>query len=79
MNFQNKAPFYLLLMVLLASCTDRDAELRKAKEEADAKARAEATRKEMDTLPKTFKSRDVFKKNEPQDIAPSAAPAAPKK
>ncbi len=47
-------------------CSDREAAARRAREEAEAKARAEAARKEMDTLPKTFKSRDIFKKNEPE-------------
>ncbi len=66
--------------VLLAGCTDRETEARKAKEEADAKARAEAARKEMDTLPKTFKSRDIFKKNEPEkQVAPTAAEVPAKK
>lgn len=54
-------------IVLLASgCTDREAEARTAKEAAETKARAEAARKEMDALPKAFKSRDYFKKNEPE-------------
>jgi len=56
----------LSLVVLLAGCSDREAEARKAKEDADAKARAEAARKEMEALPKAFKSRDYFKKNEPE-------------
>ena len=55
------------ITILLASgCRDRDEEIRKAKEDADAKARAGAARKEMEALPKTFKSRDYFKKNEPE-------------
>lgn len=66
--------------VLFAGCTDREAEARKAKEEADAKARAEAARKEMDTLPKTFKSRDIFKKNEPEkQPVPTSADVPAKK
>ena len=68
----------LLFAVLLASgCTDREAEARKAKEDAAAKARAEAARKEMEARPKTFKSRDYFKKNEPEKAA-EPAPVAPK-
>ena len=64
----------LSFMVLLASgCRDREAEARRAKEDADAKARAEAARKEMEALPKTFKSRDYFKKNEPEK-KPDPAP-----
>ena len=68
----------MMLMVLLGSgCTDREAQARKAREEAEAKARAEAARKEMDALPKAFKSRDYFKKNEP-DKKPEPAPESPK-
>ena len=62
------------IAVLLASgCRDRGEEIRRAKEDADAKARAEAARKEMETLPKTFKSRDYFKKNEPDKKPDSPA------
>jgi hypothetical protein len=62
---------------LCPACSDQRA-AQKAKEDADAKARAEAARKEMDTLPKTFKSRDIFKKNEPEP-EPPAKPAETKK
>lgn len=55
----------VLIALLFTGCTDREAEARRAREEAEAKARAEAARKEMDALPKAFKSRDYFKKNEP--------------
>lgn len=62
------------LMVLLASgCKDREAEARKAREAADAKVRAETARKEMEALPVAFKSRDYFKKNEP-DKKPALVP-----
>lgn len=53
------------MVLLSAGCTDRDAEARRAREDAEAKARAEATRKEMDALPKAFQTPDYFKKNEP--------------
>ena len=56
----------LFIVVLVSACTDREAEVRRAKEEADAKARAEAARKEMDALPKAFKSEPFFKLNEPE-------------
>ena len=62
----------LCLTLLASGCTDREAEARRAKEEADAKARADAARKEMDALPKAFKSRDYFKKNEPDKKADPA-------
>jgi len=68
----------MMLMVLLGSgCTDREAQARKVRVEAEAKARAEAARKEMDALPKAFKSRDYFKKNEPNK-KPEPAPESPK-
>jgi len=66
------------LAVLLASgCKDREADARKAKEDAKAKSRAEAARKEMDALPMAFKSRDYFKKNEPAK-EPAPVPEQPK-
>lgn len=47
-------------------CADRaEEEARQAQEAAETKARADAARKEMETLPKTFQSRDIFKQNEP--------------
>lgn len=52
--------------LLSAGCTDREAAARRAKEEAEAKARADAARKEMEAIPKAFKSRDYFKQNEPE-------------
>ena len=70
----------ILLMTLLVGggCVDREAEAKRAREEAEAKARAAAARKEMDTLPKTFQSRDIFKKNEPTPNPPPA-PTEPEK
>jgi hypothetical protein len=56
----------LFIVVLVSACTDREAEARRAKEEADAKARAEAARKQMDAMPKAFKSEPFFKLNEPE-------------
>lgn len=52
-------------MMLASGCADREAETKRLKEEADAKTRAEASRKEMDVLPKTFQTPDYYKKNEP--------------
>jgi hypothetical protein len=67
----------VLLVLLVTGCTDREAEARRAREEAEAKARAEAARKEMEAVPKAFKSRDYFKKNEPEK-KPEQPAAAPK-
>lgn len=63
----------LCIVIFASGCTDREAEARRAKEEADAKARAETARKEMDALPKTFKSRDYFKKNDPNNKSSSVS------
>ncbi len=62
-----------LTLLLLGACTDHQAEARRAKEEADAKARAAATRKEMDALPKTFQTPDYFKKTD-KKAKPAQAP-----
>lgn len=68
----------VLIALLVTGCTDREAESRRAREEAEAKARAEAARKEMDALPKAFRSRDYFKKNEPEKkTEKSAEPVKP--
>ncbi|MBI2512206.1 MAG: hypothetical protein HYV96_09505 [Opitutae bacterium] len=68
----------LLMAVLVASgCVDREAEARRVREEAEAKARAEAARKEMEALPKVFKNRDYLKKVD-DTVAPNA-PETPKK
>lgn len=66
----------LCVAMLASGCTDRKAEVRRAKEEAESKARAEAARKEMDALPEAFKSRDYFKKNEPEK-KPDTGPKKP--
>jgi len=64
------------LAILAGGCTDRNAEERRARDEAEARARAEATLKEMEAAPKAFQSRDYFKKNEPEDTSPRT-PTAP--
>jgi hypothetical protein len=69
-----------LAILVGAGCSDREAEARRAREEAEAKARAEAARKEMEAMPKAFKSRDYFKKNEPEkkvEPAPAEKKAEP--
>ncbi len=64
-----------IAVLFFAGCSNREAEARKAREEAEAKARAEAARKEMDALPKAFKSPPFFKLNEPEK---QSTPPAPK-
>ncbi len=47
----------LFAIISLAGCTDRKAAEDNARLEAEAKARAEAAKKEMQTLPEAFKPR----------------------
>lgn len=73
----NRFPCTTIVCVVflgLAGCSDRKAEAKKAQEDAQAKARAEAARKEMEQLPKTFQTPDYFKKNEPTKPADSPPP-----
>lgn len=67
-----------LLVICLVGCTDQKAAEQKAKEDAEAKVRAEAARKEMETLPTVFQNRDYFKKNTPDSgtAAPNQKPKA---
>lgn len=51
-----------MAVLVAGGCVDREAEARRVREEAEAKARAEAARKEMEALPKAFKNRDYLKK-----------------
>ncbi|AHF94133.1 hypothetical protein OPIT5_06190 [Opitutaceae bacterium TAV5] len=68
-----------VLMALVAvGCSDREAEARKAHEEAEAKARAEAARKEMEALPKAFTSPPFFQRNV-SDPTPAPAPDSEEK
>ena len=69
-------PIWILYVALvgLVGCSDRKAEVKKAQEDAQAKARAEAARKEMEQLPKSFQTPDYFKKNEPTKPADSPPP-----
>ncbi len=60
-------------LLLCAACTDtsREREAKKAKEDADAKLRADAAKKEMETLPNTFSTPDYYKKNQPAKAQPT--------
>lgn len=55
----------LISAALAAGCTDKATATQAAQDDAAARARAEALKKEMDAAPKTFTNRDIFKKNEP--------------
>lgn len=56
----------LLTVAMLTACTDKKAEEEKARRDADAKARADAARKEMETLPPVFRSRYDGKRLQPE-------------
>jgi hypothetical protein len=74
-------PLILTLVIACsAGCSDAKKEAEKSKTDAAAKARAEAAKKEMETLPKVFRSRDIFEKNEPAKAPTNTPePATPKK
>ncbi len=71
----------LLVIALGSACSETKREAEKAKEDASAKARAEAAKKEMETLPKAFSTPDYYKKNEPAKTTtqPATESSAPKK
>jgi len=61
-----KTRLEVLLSIMLlfgAGCRNRHAELEKAREDSEAKARAEAARNEQDKLSRTYQNPDYFKKN----------------
>lgn len=74
----------MLMSVLILSaalgtgCTEKATKSQTADEDAQAKARADALKKEMETAPKVFSNRDIFKKNEPAK-APAVPASAEKK
>lgn len=63
----------IIAAALTAGCTEKVTKTQTAEEDTQAKARADALKKEMETAPKVFSNRDIFKKNE----QPAKAPAAP--
>lgn len=64
MKTTSQSVFALVLTMLLGGCSQKSAS-QSAEEDAAAKARADALKKEMQTAPKVFSNRDMFKKNEP--------------
>lgn len=70
----------LFAALLLNGCAEKATATQSAQEDAAAKARADALKKEMQTAPKVFSNLDMFKKNEPaKQPAAKAAPSAEKK
>lgn len=83
MKFPTHITLFLTMLAIMAGCAKQSAPAVNAlaREDADAKVRAEAARKEMQTLPKVFRTPNYLKKVEP-DPADSTAQTkteAPKK
>lgn len=68
------SPFILAALLFGSACTDTKE--AKAKEDAAAKARADAAKKEMETLPDTFSTPDYYKKNQPAKSQPTTPKAS---
>lgn len=70
---------FALAATLIAGCADKKAAEQKARDEAAAKAQAEATRKEMETAPKVFRPQYHNKRLEPETkpAAPTSGTAQP--
>jgi hypothetical protein len=68
----------ILTAALGTSCTEKATKSQTADDDVQAKARADALKKEMETAPKVFANRDIFKKNEPAK-APTVPANAEKK
>ena len=59
-------PLLVASALVVTGCSkDSAKQAEKSRQDAEAKARANAARKEMETLPKVFSTPDYFKKNEP--------------
>lgn len=69
----------LAIVGLLAGCAEKQAATKKAEEEAAAKARANAARKEMETVPKVFRPQYHNKRLEPEPNAATQPKQQPEK
>jgi hypothetical protein len=69
------------VLLMLPGCTKNSSQSGNVRTDADAKARAEGGRKEMETLPKIFRTPNYLKKNEPTKtgVTTQASADAPKK
>jgi len=66
------------ILTVASGCSERRAEAKSKEMDAEAKMRAEAARKEMGQLPKTFQTPDYFKKNDnSKPVDPPAAKTKP--
>lgn len=62
------------LLSVLSGCFDLEAHNRRERESLEAKARAEAARKEMEILPKAFQTPDYFRVNQPAKTGDTQPP-----
>jgi hypothetical protein len=69
----------LVITALVTGCADQKAAERKVREDAAAKARAEAARKEMEAVPKVFRPQYHNKRLEPETPPAVPAPTPPTK
>jgi hypothetical protein len=71
-------PFVFLLTVTMVGngCADKKAAEEKARQDAEAKARADAAKKEMQTLPQAFRPNYYGKRLEPEKSPVTTAPAS---
>jgi hypothetical protein len=67
----------LLFITAFIGCADKKAAEEKARQDAEAKARAESARKEMETLPKVFRPRYDGKKLQPEPAKNDASTPTP--
>ena len=63
-----------VLLSALSGCFDLDAHNRREREAQEAKARAEAARKEMEIVPKAFQTPDYFRVNQPAKAGDTQPP-----
>lgn len=79
MNSNPPSVVLLLAALFLSGCTEKATATQSAQEDAAAKARADALKKEMKTAPKVFSNLNPLKKNEPANPSDAKASTTPEK
>jgi len=57
--------FLAITLLFVMGCSAKSPDVKTLKQEEERKQHAEYARREMETLPKAFKTRDPFRVNEP--------------